>query len=96
MLKILYLPVTFFVFLCVHVVQFELREVSSVFFRFKPFFPIQVLPSDEYEDRDLSIQDILLTEGRLKVTLIECTRYIFVHFCSFLTKEGSVSLVCSN
>ncbi|NXP16774.1 PDZD8 protein, partial [Scytalopus superciliaris] len=42
--------------------------------RFKPFFPFQVLPYDEYEDRDLSIQDFLLTEGRLKVTLIECTR----------------------
>lgn len=55
-----------------------------------------MLPSDEYEDRDLSIQDILLTEGRLKVTLIECTRYIFVHFCSFLTKQGPVSSVCSN
>ncbi|NXK39783.1 PDZD8 protein, partial [Piprites chloris] len=42
--------------------------------RFKPFFPFQVLPSDEYEDRDLCVQDFLLTEGRLKVTLIECTR----------------------
>ncbi|XP_010118224.1 PREDICTED: PDZ domain-containing protein 8-like, partial [Chlamydotis macqueenii] len=41
--------------------------------RFKPFFPFQVLPPDEYEDRDLCIQDLLLTEGRLKVTLIECT-----------------------
>ncbi|NXD78331.1 PDZD8 protein, partial [Halcyon senegalensis] len=44
--------------------------------RFKPFFPFQVLPPDEYEDRDLCIQDILLTEGRLKVTLIECTRLL--------------------
>ncbi|NXN08858.1 PDZD8 protein, partial [Indicator maculatus] len=44
--------------------------------RFKPFFPYQVLPPDEYEDRELSIQDILLTEGRLKVTLIECTRLL--------------------
>ncbi|NWS18452.1 PDZD8 protein, partial [Pachyramphus minor] len=42
--------------------------------RFKPFFPFQVLPADEYEDRDLCIQDFPLTEGRLKVTLIECTR----------------------
>ncbi|NWU13310.1 PDZD8 protein, partial [Cephalopterus ornatus] len=42
--------------------------------RFKPFFPFQVFPADEYEDRDLCIQDFLLTEGRLKVTLIECTR----------------------
>ncbi|NWU83117.1 PDZD8 protein, partial [Onychorhynchus coronatus] len=42
--------------------------------RFKPFFPFQASPADEYEDRELSIQDFLLTEGRLKVTLIECTR----------------------
>ncbi|NXE91258.1 PDZD8 protein, partial [Menura novaehollandiae] len=44
--------------------------------RFKPFFPFQVLPPDEYEDRDLCIQDFLLREGRLKVTLIECTRLL--------------------
>lgn len=44
--------------------------------RFKPFFPFQVLPPDEYEDRDLCIQDFLLPEGRLKVTLIECTRLL--------------------
>ncbi|NXP58549.1 PDZD8 protein, partial [Chloropsis cyanopogon] len=44
--------------------------------RFKPFFSSQVSPSDEYEDRDLSIQDILLTEGRLRVTLIECSRLL--------------------
>ncbi|NWV14160.1 PDZD8 protein, partial [Ptilonorhynchus violaceus] len=44
--------------------------------RFKPFFPFQVLPPDDYEDRDLCIQDFLLTEGRLKVTLIECTRLL--------------------
>ncbi|NXF00626.1 PDZD8 protein, partial [Smithornis capensis] len=44
--------------------------------RFKPFFPFQVLPPDEYEDRDLCIQNVLLTEGRLKITLIECTRLL--------------------
>ncbi|NXY15440.1 PDZD8 protein, partial [Atrichornis clamosus] len=44
--------------------------------RFKPFFPFQALSSDEYEDRDLCIQDFLLTEGRLHVTLIECTRLL--------------------
>ncbi|NXV07289.1 PDZD8 protein, partial [Cettia cetti] len=52
------------------------HTLPSYKIRFKPFFPIQVLPSDEYEDRDLSIQDILLTEGRLKVTLIECSRLL--------------------
>lgn len=60
--------------------SFDLREFSSIFFRFKPFFPFQVLPPDEYEDRDLCIQDFLLTEGRLKVTLIECTRYVLWSF----------------
>lgn len=46
--------------------------------RYKPFFPFQVSSPDEYEDRDLYIQDLPLTEGRLKVTLIECTRlFIF-------------------
>ncbi|XP_006262775.3 PDZ domain-containing protein 8 [Alligator mississippiensis] len=45
--------------------------------RFKPFFPFQVMSPEEYEDRDLSIQDFPLTEGRLKVTLIECTRLLF-------------------
>ncbi|NXC34949.1 PDZD8 protein, partial [Campylorhamphus procurvoides] len=44
--------------------------------RFKPFFPFYISPPDEYEDRDLCIQDLLLTEGRLKVTLIECTRLL--------------------
>ncbi|NXN97763.1 PDZD8 protein, partial [Rhinopomastus cyanomelas] len=44
--------------------------------RFKPFFPCQVLPPDEYEDRELRIQDLLLTEGRLKVTLVECSRLL--------------------
>ncbi|KAM4668482.1 PDZ domain-containing protein 8 isoform 1-T1 [Amazona ochrocephala] len=42
--------------------------------RFKPFFPVHVLPPDECEDRDLCVQELLLTEGRLRVTLIECTR----------------------
>ncbi|KAM8805914.1 PDZD8 protein, partial [Eudromia elegans] len=44
--------------------------------RFKPFFPFQVLSHDDYEDRDLCIQDFPLAEGRLKVTLIECTRLL--------------------
>ncbi|NXA82314.1 PDZD8 protein, partial [Thryothorus ludovicianus] len=52
------------------------HTVPNYKIRFKPFFPCQVLPSDEYEDRDLCIQDLLLTEGRLKVTLIECSRLL--------------------
>ncbi|NWT07886.1 PDZD8 protein, partial [Vireo altiloquus] len=58
--------------------------------RFKPFFPFQVLPSEEYEDRDLCIQDILLTEGRLKVTLIECTRLLI-----FGSYERETSVHCT-
>lgn len=52
------------------------HTLPSYKIRFKPFFPVQVLPPDEYEDRDLCIQDFLLTEGRLRATLIECTRLL--------------------
>ncbi|XP_060097529.1 PDZ domain-containing protein 8 [Heteronotia binoei] len=44
--------------------------------RFKPFFPFQVVPREEYRDRNLSIQNFSLTEGRLKVSLIECSRLL--------------------
>ncbi|XP_066478309.1 PDZ domain-containing protein 8 [Tiliqua scincoides] len=44
--------------------------------RFKPFFPFQVVPHDEYKDRNLNIQNFSLTEGRLKVSLMECTRLL--------------------
>ncbi|XP_056291772.1 PDZ domain-containing protein 8 [Pseudoliparis swirei] len=43
--------------------------------RYKPFFPFQVQPLlGSACDLDLSIQDSRLVEGRLKVTLIECSR----------------------
>ncbi|KAM9848220.1 PDZ domain-containing protein 8 [Aulostomus maculatus] len=43
--------------------------------RYKPFFPFQVQPPlGSACDLDLSIQDSRLVEGRLKVTLIECSR----------------------
>ncbi|XP_034040301.1 PDZ domain-containing protein 8 [Thalassophryne amazonica] len=43
--------------------------------RYKPFFPFQVLPQPGTEcDVDLSVRDCRLVEGRLKVTLIECSR----------------------
>ncbi|KAM8860309.1 PDZ domain-containing protein 8 [Spinachia spinachia] len=43
--------------------------------RYKPFFPFQVQPPLGLAcDLDLSIQDSRLVEGRLKVTLIECSR----------------------
>ncbi|XP_033978281.1 PDZ domain-containing protein 8 [Trematomus bernacchii] len=43
--------------------------------RYKPFFPFQVLPSlGSACDLDLSVQENMLVEGRLRVTLIECSR----------------------
>ncbi|XP_041645516.1 PDZ domain-containing protein 8 [Cheilinus undulatus] len=43
--------------------------------RYKPFFPFQVQPPlSPACDLDLSVQDSRLVEGRLKVTLIECSR----------------------
>ncbi|KAM4702574.1 PDZ domain-containing protein 8 [Rhinophrynus dorsalis] len=45
--------------------------------RYKPFFPIQVLPTDlDLEDRTLFLQDLGLTEGRLKVSVIDCSRLL--------------------
>ncbi|KAM4591375.1 PDZ domain-containing protein 8 [Odontesthes bonariensis] len=43
--------------------------------RYKPFFPFQVQPPlGSACHLDLSVQDCKLVEGRLKVTLIECSR----------------------
>ncbi|XP_051936980.1 PDZ domain-containing protein 8 [Hippocampus zosterae] len=43
--------------------------------RYKPFFPFQVQsPQGSTSDLELSVQDSRLVEGRLKVTLIECSR----------------------
>ncbi|XP_026164509.1 PDZ domain-containing protein 8 [Mastacembelus armatus] len=43
--------------------------------RYKPFFPFQVQPPlGSACDMDLSVQDNKLVEGRLRVTLIECSR----------------------
>ncbi|XP_018534410.1 PDZ domain-containing protein 8 [Lates calcarifer] len=43
--------------------------------RYKPFFPFQVQPPlGSACDLDLSVRDSKLVEGRLKVTLIECSR----------------------
>ncbi|XP_024916445.1 PDZ domain-containing protein 8 isoform X2 [Cynoglossus semilaevis] len=43
--------------------------------RYKPFFPFQVQPPlGSCSDLYLSVQDSRLVEGRLKVTLIECSR----------------------
>ncbi|XP_066528372.1 PDZ domain-containing protein 8 [Hoplias malabaricus] len=43
--------------------------------RYKPFFPFQVQPSPATVfDPDFSVQDTRLVEGRLRVTLVECSR----------------------
>uniref|UniRef100_A0A146RXJ0 PDZ domain-containing protein 8 n=2 Tax=Fundulus heteroclitus TaxID=8078 RepID=A0A146RXJ0_FUNHE len=43
--------------------------------RYKPFFPFQVqAPMGSACDLDLSVQDSRLVEGKLRVTLIECSR----------------------
>lgn len=41
--------------------------------RYKPFFPFQVLPPLG-SDLDLSVSEARLVEGRLRLTLIECSR----------------------
>ncbi|XP_073416001.1 PDZ domain-containing protein 8 [Dendrobates tinctorius] len=44
--------------------------------RYKPFFPMQVVPAEEEEDRSLTLQDLGLTEGRLRVSVIDCSRLL--------------------
>nr|XP_054391947.1 PDZ domain-containing protein 8-like [Pongo abelii] len=44
--------------------------------RFKPFFPYQTLQGFEEGEEHIHIQQRALTEGRLKVTLLECSRLL--------------------
>ncbi|KAM9324603.1 PDZ domain-containing protein 8 [Gastrophryne carolinensis] len=45
--------------------------------RYKPFFPYQVqIPGEEQEERTLTLQELGLAEGRLKVSLIDCSRLL--------------------
>ncbi|XP_040293646.1 PDZ domain-containing protein 8 [Bufo bufo] len=45
--------------------------------RYKPFFPMQVAPAaEEVEERTLTLHDLGLTEGRLKVSVMECGRLL--------------------
>lgn len=74
-------------------------------FRYKPFFPFQVQPVlGSPCDTDLSVQDSRLVEGRLKVTLIECSRWdtLFLYFLALnvavllvWARPLSVMLICS-
>ncbi|XP_075389987.1 PDZ domain-containing protein 8 [Tenrec ecaudatus] len=53
------------------------HTLPSYKIRFKPFFPFQTLQGfEEDEDEHIHIQQWALTEGRLKVTLIECSRLL--------------------
>lgn len=47
------------------------------------------MPHDEYKDRNLNIQNFSLTEGRLKVSLIECTRLLI-----FGSYEREIAVHC--
>ncbi|XP_004700968.1 PDZ domain-containing protein 8 [Echinops telfairi] len=53
------------------------HTLPSYKIRFKPFFPFQTLQGfEEDEDEHIHIQQWALTEGRLKVSLIECSRLL--------------------
>ncbi|KAM9618548.1 PDZ domain-containing protein 8 isoform 1-T1 [Trichechus inunguis] len=53
------------------------HTLPSYKIRFKPFFPFQTLQGfGEDEDEHIHIQQWALTEGRLKVTLLECSRLL--------------------
>ncbi|XP_075830664.1 PDZ domain-containing protein 8 [Microtus pennsylvanicus] len=54
------------------------HTLPSYKIRFKPFFPYQALQGFEEDEELIHIQQWALTEGRLKVTLLECSRlFIF-------------------
>ncbi|XP_041066094.1 PDZ domain-containing protein 8 [Carcharodon carcharias] len=48
--------------------------------RYKPFFPYQVLPTVNAANSDLYMQDSSIIEGRLKVTVVECSRLFILGF----------------
>lgn len=52
------------------------HTLPSYKIRFKPFFPFQTLQGFEDEEEQIHIQQWALTEGRLKVTLLECSRLL--------------------
>uniref|UniRef100_A0A250Y6W9 PDZ domain containing 8 n=1 Tax=Castor canadensis TaxID=51338 RepID=A0A250Y6W9_CASCN len=52
------------------------HTLPSYKIRFKPFFPYQILQGFEEDEEHIHIQQWALTEGRLKVTLLECSRLL--------------------
>ncbi|KAM8780925.1 PDZ domain-containing protein 8 [Rhynchonycteris naso] len=53
------------------------HTLPSYKIRFKPFFPFQTLQGfEEDEEEQIHIQQWALTEGRLQVTLLECSRLL--------------------
>ncbi|KAG8435830.1 hypothetical protein GDO86_013684, partial [Hymenochirus boettgeri] len=53
------------------------HTVPNYKIRYKPFFPVQVQSPDlDLEDRTLFLQDLGLTEGRLKVSALDCSRLL--------------------
>lgn len=52
------------------------HTLPSYKIRFKPFFPYQALQGFEEDEDLIHIQQWTLTEGRLKVTLLECSRLL--------------------
>uniref|UniRef100_A0A8C5P5G2 PDZ domain-containing protein 8 n=1 Tax=Jaculus jaculus TaxID=51337 RepID=A0A8C5P5G2_JACJA len=52
------------------------HTLPSYKIRFKPFFPHQTSQGLEDDDEHVHIQQWALTEGRLKVTLLECSRLL--------------------
>lgn len=58
------------------------------FLRFKPFFPFQTSQGfEEDEEEHIHIQQWALTEGRLKVTLLECSRYVLCLIIATMGKK---------
>ncbi|XP_003409154.2 PDZ domain-containing protein 8 isoform X2 [Loxodonta africana] len=53
------------------------HTLPSYKIRFKPFFPFQTLQGfEEDEEEHIRVQQWALTEGRLQVTLLECSRLL--------------------
>lgn len=67
---------------------FRNLDLFFSFGRFKPFFPFQTLQGfEENEDEHIHIQQWALTEGPLKVTLLECSRYVLYFVIAILWKR---------